>query len=53
MVLSFSSIAEPVLVQTELTPNQSLYDPTDTDLVDAALMMQVIRGGLPNSCLQV
>ncbi|KAF5834007.1 hypothetical protein DUNSADRAFT_9492 [Dunaliella salina] len=32
--------AEPVIVQTELTPNQSLYDPKDPDLVDAALMMQ-------------
>jgi len=35
------SPAEPVIVQTELTPNQSLYDPTDQDLVNAALMMQV------------
>eukprot|EP00983_Pelagomonas_calceolata_P099104 1158422-Pelagomonas_calceolata.AAC.2 len=32
---------EPVIVQTKLTPNQSLYDPKDPDLVDAALMMQV------------
>lgn len=35
-----SPCAEQVIVQTELTPNQSLYDPTDMDLVDAALMMQ-------------